>query len=100
MRDFAIKASQMKQIFKDRARGCFMSSDKAVQMGLANATELGKKIMNRGTKSTTNPNEIKPSEYKEPVSIATRKRIKRRPKVTLREKIQIIHRVINQHHSQ
>ena len=67
---------------------------------MANAAELSKKIQSRGTKSSANPNEIKPSEYREPVSIACRKKGKRRPKITLREKILIIHRVINQYHSE
>ena len=69
-------------------------------MGIANATELSKKIQNRGTRGISNPNEIRPSEYKAPISIASRKKMKHRAKVSLREKILIIHRVVNQLHPQ
>jgi len=100
LEEYAIKASQMRKLFKDRACRSFLSSSNALQMGLANAAELSKKIQNRGSRSTANPNEIKPSEYKEPISIACRKKGKHRAKVTLREKILMIHRVINQYHSE
>ena len=66
---------------------------------MANATELSKKIQSRGSRGTTTTNDIKPSEYKVPTSIASRKKGKHRAKVTLREKILMIHRVINQYHS-
>ena len=99
LESYAIEASRIRKVFKDRACKCFLSSPNAIQMGIANAAGLSKKIQNRGSKGSSNPNEIKPSEYKVPTSIACRRRGKHRPRVSLREKILIIHRVINQHHS-
>ena len=99
MEEHAVSGSKMRKIFRDRASRCFLSSQKAIQMGLATATELSKKIQNRGDKSLSNPNEIRPAEYKEHVSAASRKKGKHRPKVTLREKIEMVHKVINQYHS-
>ena len=44
------------------------------------------------------PDPLLPSEFEVPTSIACRSRIKNRPKLTLKDKVNILHRVIIEKH--
>ena len=63
---------------------------------LQDVSKQGKKIRNRGSATQRNPNEIKPSEYKEIPPIPHRKKSRTKSKIELREKIEIVHEVLIQ----
>ena len=60
-------------------------------------TLLSKKIENRGSGKKKDPNEIKASEYKEPIPPDGRRRGKRRGPLRLHDKVNIIHEVVCQY---
>jgi len=68
--------------------------------GLNYACELSKKLQNRGTGKKIDLYNIKPKEYIKLTDIVHRKKSKRRPKLTIKEKIMIVHKVIHEHHSE
>ena len=55
-------------------------------------------LQSRGTGVKRNPNEVSPAEYIEPTSIASRKKGKHRKKLTVTDKINIVHRIMNLYH--
>ena len=58
--------------------------------------EYANKIRNRGTGVRKVPNEISPAEYRDPVPIDLRRGRRRRRRLTLAEKHQIVHQVVCQ----
>ena len=73
--------------------------DGAIDSGLASAAKLSKKLESRGAGARVKPDVIHPSEYIEPTNPYARKRGSRRPKLTTQDKIQIVHKILYQHHS-
>ena len=90
--------SMKRQVFLDRAKAAVQRNKDLLNDAQRSTAELNKKLQNRGTGVKAAPNEIKPSEFKEPTGILKRRKGKHRPKLTAREKVRIVHRVIHQHH--
>ena len=86
----------MRQIFIERANDWNDQSREALNDGLHDARQQGKKIRNRGSGQAADTQEIHPSEYKETVPAAHRKRSRTKNKLKLSEKIQIVHQVVCQ----
>ena len=68
----------------------------AIQEANQSVEELCKKLENRGTGIKANPYKIKRSECVEMTPIASMKKGKHRPKLTLADKVSIIHKIIHQ----
>ena len=82
--------------FIERAKSVNEQRLKNLEKGLDDAGKLGKKIRNRGSGIRPIPNEIHPSEYKETIPGSHRKRSRTKNKLTLSEKILIVHQVVIQ----
>ena len=54
----------------------------------------GRKVRSRGTNPIRKENEIKPSEYRNPVTIGRRRRVRKRANLTIGEKVAIVHSII------
>ena len=100
LKSYGRDIGEKRQLFTDRALAVSEMNSKAMNDGLNSAAELGKKLQNRGTGVKKDPYDIQPKEYIEPTDIVCRKKGKGRPKLTVREKIKIVHKVICEHHSE
>ena len=100
-----MKVLMMRRFFRDRAEVAASQDVQAVVDGLRSAAGLSKRLESRGAgqglgkhKRGSRKGEIYPNEYIEPTDPNSRKRGKRRPKLSLSEKIGVVHRVIINNH--
>ena len=86
--------TQLRQIMVDRAQVAADKANTASSNSIKEVQKQGKKIRNRGYGEQVVVNEIKPSEYREPVAFSHRRRSRTKNKVQLNEKIEIVHEVL------
>jgi len=100
LKSYAKDVGEKRQLFNDRALAVAERNTKAMNEGFNSAGELSKKLQNRGTGKKKSAYDISPKEYIEPTDIVYRKKGKRRPKLTVKEKIMIVYKVIHEYHSE
>ena len=85
---------QHREMFLDRAEAVEEQNIEKMVDAEHDAGVQGRKVRSRGTNAIKKENEIKPSEYRNPVTIGRRRRVRKRANLTIDEKVAIVHSII------
>jgi len=87
------RVTALRKIIRARAAQYLLEHGQELDLEPTYLQQLIEKLRNRGTGKQHNPFALKPSDFKEQTAPGMRKRGRRREKVTLSEKIEMVHMV-------
>ena len=85
---------ERRKMFQDRADATLKRTAIEESRDKQTIAELSEKIQRRVSAKRMSPNDIKPSEYKEPIPIALRKRRGMLGPLSIDDKIHIVYKVL------